>query len=232
MSTCPDRVSASVMSGVPREARRDAVAAGADEFGQARTPHVAFGDVGVQLELDREGVGGLRVAGEESGRRHVFAAERLAHLVREQRVGRCVVRAAEDLRALRQVAARPGEVRRRDEVPIGGGIRRVVRRSRRVEPVAELEAGVPQARRSGEPRDEVDPLPGRVVLVAQDECVAELPVERPRGQHRDVAPGGTRADRRPLLAAGDDRNVPGDGAVRQLLDATSRSHERSIPEQS
>src|SRR5690349_3977895 len=125
---------------------------------------------------------------------------------------------AENAGGLAQVEGGPGEVGGCYEVGIGfrgGGI---MWRSCGVQPVTKLKPCVPQVCRACLGIHEVHPGFGTLVLIPEDLRVAEAFVEGPRGQHSHVAPYGAGSDGGPFVAARDYRDVPGDGAVGQLLD--------------
>ncbi len=148
---------------------------------------------------------------------------------------------AEQLGGLRDGPCAAVEAGRGHHAVVGLGADRVVRRCLRVEPVAELEALVPQAGRRQQRLDAPHVRDHRVVLRLEHGPVAVGLPQRPRNPHRRVAPdrGGLDAGKsfggRVLQHVGDDeRHHPVGGALlerrrRPASRAGSRPRRRGRP---
>src|SRR2546428_12373144 len=79
---------------------------------------------------------------------------------------------------------------RGDHVWVGACSTRLVWRGTRVEPVAELEARVPQVSLACAIGNEVNPRPHALELRCQHTCIAVALVEHPWHNHCGVTPGG------------------------------------------
>ena len=180
------------------EAGADPEARGPHEVGQPAAGPLALLGAGQQRPLQRERVDGLRVAEHPAAGGHVLAGERLAGPRRPGRrsAGRCR-RSPSTAAAVGDDLGRARQVGGRDDVRVGLGGERRVRRRGRVEPVAELEAAGPRARpcrrgrRSGRPRRACSAAAGASTLGVAGALVdhprARPPPRRPRPPPRGRA---------------------------------------------
>ena len=142
-----------------------------------------------QLEDERDGDRGRGVAHDAAGRAdELVPGTPASHARRSRRSASACSASAQERRGLRKDSRRPDVVRRRHQVPIGVRIARALGRCGGIEPVAELEALVPQPGVTGQTIDEVDPRAHAVVLIGQDPGVAVVEVHRPRHDHRGISP--------------------------------------------
>ena len=146
------------------EAGPDAVVLLAHELGEPLAARAALGLVREQVEPQRQRVRGLGIARQPTRRGDELAVEGGDDAVGELVVAGGVLVVSEDIGGPRQEASRVGVVGGGDQRGVGPGDAGIVGRRRRVEPVAELEALVPEVILTGELGDLIDPRPHAVVL--------------------------------------------------------------------
>lgn len=174
---------------------------------------------GQEVERQRERVRRLGIARHDAVVADVGRDERRANPVGQTGVRGRVAGVAEDLRHPGDEPSRRREVRRGHEMAVGIAVGRVLRRSVGVEPVAELEAVVPQSVRTRQSRLQVDPSSCAVELSAKDAHIAEPTSLRAAGGCRARRAGapprcGSSRDRRPRRRRGCALGPRGSGRCR------------------
>src|SRR5437588_8307920 len=165
-----------------------------------------------QAELQGQVVRGRGVADYATARCDVLGVEGLSDPLCQLQVAGFIIGPAEQARYLAEYLGRASEVGGGDHVRVGEPCPRLVRGCARVEPVAELEAPIPQSPFAREGGDEVNPRTHALELGGQDARLAVALVEYPRDDHRGITPGGRR-DRRQRQDVGNDEGNDSRGSL-------------------
>ena len=180
----------------PDEAGADAVLPCSHELGEPpHGPRPLFRRL-EQIEPEREGVCRLGITRHPPARCHVLVTKRRADGVGQGIESQRLVGFTEGLCGSSGEACGVGVIRRRDEVLVGTGVLRTFRRSCGIEPIAELEPGVPQVVLTRVTGHLLDVPAHRRILVAQQLQVAELLPQGPGHQDRGIAPHRSGPHRR------------------------------------
>ncbi len=176
------------------ESGLDVVSALGDQGGESIAGQLPYGVV-QQAEYDREGVAGDCVTGDAAVCGHVVIVERLTRSP-GQAVEMILFVASEQASGFGDQAGRTVEAGGGHHAVVGLCRDRIVRRRRGIQPVSELESGVPESGRGQQAFHPTYVGSHRVELIGQD---AEIPVrlpQRPRHPDRGIAPDGRGLRRR------------------------------------
>ena len=168
----------------------------AHEFGQAVAGlHAAHRLTVKQTERNRQRVGALRVRRHRAVQVRETSQETGGDMLAQITEPYDVLALAENLRNLLGLCAGTGEEGGRDELLLGHRLRRIVRRSGRVKPIAKLSehivrATVPYAVGREISGHLVDPVTAQLVRIGKNLRIAGLHVQHPRHFDRGIAPRG------------------------------------------